>query len=83
VSAVGTRIGVGKEADVYMVADDNNENRILKLERYVCITEAELMVDLDEFRFERSRPSGITLERGNLQVGCICLDWLLRRSLHS
>ena len=33
VSAVGTRIGVGKEADVYMVADDNNENRILKLER--------------------------------------------------
>jgi RIO kinase 2 len=35
VASVGTRIGVGKEADVYMVADDNSENRILKLQRYV------------------------------------------------
>lgn len=33
VASVGTRIGVGKEADVYIVADDNRENRILKLQR--------------------------------------------------
>lgn len=37
VAAVGTRIGVGKEADVYMVANDDGENRILKLERYVIL----------------------------------------------
>lgn len=33
VASVGTRIGVGKEADVYIVADDNKENRILKMQR--------------------------------------------------
>jgi hypothetical protein len=65
-----------------MVQDDNNENRILKLERYVHEEVMELMTDLGEFRSGRSRLRGITLERENRLVGCICPDWLPRRSLH-
>ncbi|EGG14674.1 putative protein serine/threonine kinase [Cavenderia fasciculata] len=33
VSFVGTQIGVGKESDIYLVANDNNEEMVLKLHR--------------------------------------------------
>jgi hypothetical protein len=36
-AAVGKKIGVGKESDVYVVEDEGGERRILKLERYVRI----------------------------------------------
>jgi hypothetical protein len=87
---------------VYMVQDDNNENRILKLERWVGLlpfllasqwggrrgefisgNARMLMTDLVVYLSELSRLSVIILVKGNRRLGCTCLDWLLRRSLHS
>lgn len=35
VHSVGTRIGVGKESDIYVVADERGEKRVLKMHRSV------------------------------------------------
>jgi len=33
VSAVGQKIGVGKESDIYLVKEDHGEERVLKIHR--------------------------------------------------
>lgn len=35
VYSVGKKIGVGKESDIYVVADQEGEKRVLKIHRYV------------------------------------------------
>jgi RIO-like serine/threonine protein kinase len=48
VYSVGNQIGVGKESDIYLVADEDDNQHVLKLQRYVlfaCLVPWEVVTD--------------------------------------
>ena len=65
--------------DIYMVADGEGKEMVLKLHRYrlakqiLCCDELNRRnLDSDECPFEQSKKSGITLGNVSLHLGCIC-----------
>ena len=98
VAAVGNKIGVGKESDIYVVKDQAGEERVLKLHRSVlrisqqhglCCHMIPIGLTAGSHlgwvgsRSGRSRTNGITWGRGVRRAGCTCPAWQRRRSLLS
>ena len=74
--------------DIYIVADAEGKEMVLKLHRYpsalsahsFCSEPASVLIDLDEYPFERSRKSAIIWASESLHLGCTCPVLLQKRS---
>lgn len=71
--------------DIYIVADSEGNEMVLKLHRSVWLISIWPMfwpinVDLVVSRFEPSKKSEIIWGNVNLPRGCICLDWQLKKN---
>ena len=72
--------------DIYIVADADGKEMVLKLHRWVKYYEPNLEVILKKalgsavYHFVLSKTKEIILEIGNRLRGCICHDWPLKRN---